>query len=158
MFTVKRPAARNSDDYCDGDIPFVASGAVNNGVIRCCAPRKGETLDAGNCITVSPVDGSSFYQPSSFLGRGGAGSSILILNGERVNLFSAHFISLMIHQTCSKYTYGHMGNKDSIRRELVQLPATNDGQPDYDLMESFGRRIMANKYRQYLTYVSGANC
>ena len=155
LFTVKRPAARNRDDYSEGNIPFVASGAVNNGVMKCCNPKDdGEILDAGNCITVSPVDGSSFYQPSAFLGRGGAGSSILMLYNEDLNEYSGHFLSVMIYQTCSKYTYGHMGNTDSIRREFVQLPVTDTGEPDYDFMEEFGRKMMSNKYNQYLAFLA----
>ena len=157
LFTVKRPAARNKDDYSEGGIPFVASGAVNNGVMKCCHPKDGETIDTGNCITVSPVDGSSFYQPASFLGRGGAGSSILMLYNKRINKFSGLFLSVMICQTCSKYTYGHMGNKDSIRRELVQIPVTSSGEPDYACMEWFGRKIMLQKYQQYITFLDACD-
>ena len=34
IFSVERPSARNKDNYEDGDVPFVASGAINNGVMR----------------------------------------------------------------------------------------------------------------------------
>lgn len=77
LFTVKRPSARSQANYNDGDIPFVASGNFNNGVLKYLEPKKDEILDAGNCITVSPIDGSSFYQEDDFLGRGGAVSSSL---------------------------------------------------------------------------------
>lgn len=30
IFSVERPSARNKDNYEDGDVPFVASGAINN--------------------------------------------------------------------------------------------------------------------------------
>lgn len=154
LFTVKRPIARNKDDYSEGNIPFVASGAINNGVMKCCEPKTGETLDKGKCITVSPVDGSSFYQPSAFLGRGGAGSSVLMLYNDNINCYSGQFISRMIFQTCSKYTYGHMGNKDSISREYVQLPVTSDGEPDYIYMELFEKRLMVKKYSKYLSFLA----
>ena len=61
LFTVKRPSARSQANYDDGDVPFVASGNFNNGVLKYLEPKKDEILDAGNCITVSPIDGSSFY-------------------------------------------------------------------------------------------------
>lgn len=136
-----------------GDIPFVASGAMNNGVMKCCKTCEGEQLDAGNCITVSPVDGSSFYQPMDFLGRGGAGSSILMLRNNGLNLFRGEFMARMIQQTCSKYNYGHMGNKDSIKRERVMLPIDEDGKPDYAYMEQYAKNMMLRKYRQYLAYL-----
>ena len=153
LFEVSRPSARNKDDYKVGDIPFVASGAMNNGVMKCCKMKVEEKLDSGNCITVSPVDGSSFYQPMDFLGRGGAGSSILILRDNGLNLFSGEFMARVIQQTCSKYNYGHMGNKDSIKREHIMLPVTDTGKPDYDYMAQYAKNMMLRKYEQYLTFI-----
>ena len=60
IFNVKRPNARSSSKYADGEIPFVASGNFNNGIEKFLEPQKNEILDKGNCISVSPVDGSSF--------------------------------------------------------------------------------------------------
>lgn len=153
FFEVSRPIARNKDAYESGDIPFVASGSMNNGIMKYCTPHDGEYLDAANCVTVSPVDGSSFYQPIEFLGRGGAGSSILILRDSRLNKFNGQFIARLIQQTCSKYTYGHMGNKGSIKRERVMFPATDSGEPDYAYMEQYVKNMMLRKYRQYLAYL-----
>lgn len=154
LFTVKRPAARNKDDYQEGAVPFVASGSVNNGVMKCCQPLEDEVLDAAGCITVSPVDGSAFYQPYPFLGRGGAGSSVLMLYKDGINLYIGQFIARMVANTCvGKYTYGHMGNKDSIKRERILLPVTDDGEPDYQFMEDYIRELIAEKKKQYRRYV-----
>lgn len=153
LFEVSRPKVRNKDNYDMGDIPFVASGAMNNGVMKCCKTQVDEQLDAGNCITVSPVDGSSFYQPMDFLGRGGAGSSILMLRNDSLNLFRGEFMARMIQQTCSKYNYGHMGNKNSIKRERVMLPIDNTGELDYAYMEQYAKNMMLRKYEQYLDFL-----
>lgn len=151
LFAVKRPKARSEKDYENGKYPFVASGNFNNGVIRCCEPHN-ETLDKRNCITVSPVDGSAFYQQSDFLGRGGAGSSVLLLYCDNINEYSGLFIARLIRQTCSKYNYGKMGNQDSIKREKILLPITDDGQPDYEYMEQYIKAVMFGKYKKYLEY------
>lgn len=154
LFSVKRPIARNKDNYENGDIPFVASGSANNGVMKCCKPHKNEELDKAGCITVSPVDGSAFYQPCDFLGRGGAGSSILMLYANNINLYSGQFVAKMISNTCAcKYTYGHMGNKDSIKRERIMLPVDDNDEPDYQFMEDYMRELMAAKRKQYHEYV-----
>ena len=137
IFTVSRPTARNKDDYSKGNIPFVASGSINNGVMKCCLPKETEKLDEGNCITVSPVDGSTFYQQTDFLGRGGAGSSILILRSENLNRERGLFLARAIQHTCSKYTYGRMGNKDGIKRERILLPVNESGNPDYAFMDEY---------------------
>ena len=129
VFSVERPVARNKDNYEHGDVPFVASGAANNGVLKCCRPKNDETLDKRNCITVSPVDGSTFYQVFDFLGRGGAGSSVLLLRSPQNELLSGQFVSRMISQTCSKYTYGHMGSKESIKRRNYTIAHLSRSQP-----------------------------
>ena len=152
LFTVKRPKARSEKEYENGKFPFVASGNVNNGVIRCCKPHDEEILDKGNCITVSPVDGSTFYQQSNFLGRGGAGSSILMLYSAKINKYSGLFIARMIRQTCSKYCYGKMGNQDSIKRERILLPISADGEPDYAFMEAYIKEKELKKRKEYLDY------
>ena len=79
LFTVSRPASRSVKKYYDGNVPFVSSGNFNNGIDSYKKPLENENLDKGNCITVSPVDGSAFYQEVDFLGRGGGGSSIILL-------------------------------------------------------------------------------
>ena len=153
IFTVTRPSARSERDYKKGNSPFIASGNFNNGVIRCCEPHADEPLDKGNCITVSPVDGSAFYQQSDFLGRGGAGSSVLLLYCDNINKYSGLFLARLIRQTCSKYSYGKMGNQDSIKREKILLPITDDGHPDFIYMEQYIRAVMYQKYKSYLEYV-----
>ena len=154
FFKVERPVARKEDDFEPGPIPFVASGSVNNGVIKFCAPIEGKKNDRGNCITVSPVDGSSFYQPVDFMGRGGAGSSVLILRCPDMNLYRGLFIAQALRHTCSKYSYGHMGSKEGISRERIMLPVTNLGLPDFSYMEDYIKRVLISKCRQYLDFLN----
>ena len=141
LFTVKRPSARSQAIYNDGDIPFVASGNFNNGVLKYLEPKKDEILDAGNCITVSPIDGSSFYQEDDFLGRGGAGSSIILLYNPNLNLYNGYFIATVIRTVCRKYAYSDMANKDTIGAEKIKLPVDETGNPDFSYMESYMKNL-----------------
>ena len=137
LFTVKRPAARSQSKYDDGDVPFVASGNYNNGVLKYLSPKKDEILDKGNCISVSPIDGSAFYQKNDFLGRGGAGSSIILLYNDKLNEYNGYFIATVIHAVCKKYYYSDMANKDVIAEETIKLPVDENHQPDFSYMESY---------------------
>lgn len=141
LFTVKRPSARSQANYNDGDIPFVASGNFNNGVLKYLEPKKGEILDAGNCITVSPIDGSSFYQEDDFLGRGGAGNSIILLYNPNLNLYNGYFIATVIRTVCRKFAYSDMANKDTIGAEKIKLPVDETGNPDFIYMESYMKNL-----------------
>lgn len=153
LFIVKRPKARSEKGYEGGKYPFVASGNFNNGVIRCCEPHADEVLDKGNCITVSPVDGSAFYQNSDFLGRGGAGSSVLLLYCDNINEYSGLFLARLIRQTCSKYCYGKMGNQDSIKREKILLPITADDEPDFAFMEQYIKEREDKLKQKYIDFI-----
>lgn len=81
IFKLVQPKPRKLTEYLnDGEVPFVASGAFNNGIEK--YVETDEELDKGNCITVSAIGGFSFYQDKDFIGRGGAGSAIKILYNE----------------------------------------------------------------------------
>ena len=109
--------------------------------------KENEALDKGNCITVSPVDGSAFYQKDDFLGRGGAGSSIIILRNDNLNEFNGLFISTVLSKVCNKYSYNNMANKDSIKSEVIKLPYKMDN-PDWDYMEKYIRSLSLNNIIQ----------
>ena len=141
LFTVTRPSARSQIAYDSGDVPFIASGNFNNGVLKYLKPKEDEILEAGNCITVSPIDGSSFYQECDFLGRGGAGSSIILLYNPNLNLYSGYFIATVIRTVCKKYAYSDMANKDTIGSEKIKLPVNSKGEPDYLYMEEYMNNI-----------------
>ena len=118
-------------------MPFVASGNHNNGVLKYLCPKTGEILDKGNCITVSPIDGSAFYQKNDFLGRGGAGSFIIMLYNDSINEYSGCFIATIISTVCKKYYYSDMANKDVIAEETIMLPVDENHQPDFSYMEEY---------------------
>lgn len=141
LFNIKRPSARSQSDYEEGEIPFIASGNYNNGVLKYLMPKDNEVLDKGNCITVSPVDGSSFYQKEDFLGRGGAGSSIILLYNDHLNEKNGTFIATIIRKICSKYGYSDMGSKESIRKEIIKIPVDDENNPDWSYMEQYMKNI-----------------
>jgi hypothetical protein len=138
-----RPVARRKNDYEEGSVPFVASGNFNNGIERYVTPIKGETLDSGGCITISPIDGSCFYQESDFLGRGGAGSSIIIMRPKnfKLTLGIALFLCTVLRKTMCKFQFSDMANNSSIYQETILLPQNNKQQPDWDYIEKYMANI-----------------
>lgn len=142
LFEVSRPVARSQAKYTEGSVPFVASGNYNNGIVKWCMPNENETLDLGNCITVSPLDGSAFYQKEDFLGRGGAGSAILILRNDKLTELSGLFIASVIRNALTKYSYSDQLNSQTIADEKIQLPVKDDGKPDWSYMEQYMRNML----------------
>lgn len=136
IFTLVQPKARKLTEYLnDGEVPFVASGAFNNGIEKYVETT--EVLDKGNCITVSAIGGFAFYQEKNFIGRGGAGSAIKILYSDKLNEKNALFICAVLQQTLSKYNYTTMLSGDKLKKEFIYLPAKKDGQADFVFMENY---------------------
>lgn len=142
LFDVSRPSSRSSQNYNEGDMPFVASGNFNNGVTAYLQPKDDNDYDEGGCITVSAVDGYAFYQKDRFLGRGGAGSSIMMLRNYNLNELNGKYICTLIRKACSDWEYSNMGNKNKLTDTIIRLPITSTGEPDWQYMEDYMRRIM----------------
>ncbi len=143
LFTVERPISRKQSDYDEGDVPFVASGTFNNGVQLYLQPKFEEDINSGNCITISPVDGYAFYQKNDFLGRGGAGSSIILLYNEHLTENNGRFIATILRHIFSTWSYINMGNTDIVRDEKIKLPVNAQGAPDWKYMDSYMRKMEA---------------
>lgn len=137
LFDVSRPVPRKQSDYEEGEVPFVASGAFNNGVRAMLKPHNETDIDKGKCLTISPVDGYTFYQEENFMGRGGAGSSIIILRNSNLNRYNGQYLASIIRHIFSSWTYSNMGNADIVKDTLIKLPVDAKGFPDWSYMENY---------------------
>lgn len=145
LFDVSRPVTRSQMKYEDGDTPFVASGNFNNGVTGWCKPKDSEDIDVGGCITVSPLDGSAFYQPVDFLGRGGAGSAIMMLRNSNLTELNGLYISSVIRHALTKYNYADQLNCKTIANEIIKLPVDVSGEPDWAYMDTYMSRVLTER-------------
>ena len=141
LFDIKHPAARSEKKYCEGEINYVSSGAFNNGVANKLMPLPNELLDRGGCITVSPLDGSSFYQEEDFLGRGGSGASISILYNSHLNRNNALFICSVIRSSANGFGYTDLLNGENLKSLTIKLPKDKTSQPDWAYMEEYMRKV-----------------
>lgn len=158
LFDIASPAARSIKTYNEGSVPYVSSGGINNGICSYLEPKEGETLERGKCITVSPLDGSSFYQESDFLGRGGAGSAISMLYNERLTMYNALFICTVIKIAAQKFDYNDALTSDNLKNLSIKLPVLQNDEgvplidenkeysengfvPDWDYMTEYMKKI-----------------
>ena len=126
---IEHPVARSKKHYESGNIPFIASGSINNGIDCYLAPKNKQDIDKGNCLTISPVDGSCFYQPNDFLGRGGGGSAISILRTNKFLSQATHVFlaSIISHTLKEQYSFGNMGNTQKGKDTIIKLPIDANG-------------------------------
>ena len=139
LFSITSPASRSIKKYEEGEIPYVSSGSVNNGIISYLEPKKDEQIEKGNCITVSPLDGSSFYQEEDFLGRGGAGSAISLLYNPNLSKYNALFICTIIKNASQKFDYSDALTSDNLKNLRIKLPIiyTEDGSAFCDASKEY---------------------
>ena len=143
LFTLERPKARVVRNYEPGDMPFVASGMSDNGVSCLVAPLSSDDFDKGQCLTVSPLDGSCFWQSSDFLGRGGSGASVCILRSEHLTERNALFVASCVRITLSSAAgYGNLYTGSKLLDAIIMLPATPDGEPDWAYMETYMQQML----------------
>ncbi len=143
------PKARSQMTYEDWNVPFVASWNYNNWVIKYCLPKENELLDEWWCITVSPVDWSSFYQNEPFLWRWWAGSSIIILRNNNLNKNCWLFMASIMRKSCN-FSYDDMWNKEKIKNVDIKLPVDSNWNIDWNYMDNF----MENKKSIVKEYLS----
>lgn len=142
LFTLERPKARIVRDYEPGDMPFVASGMSDNGVSCLVASLSSDDFDKGQCLTVSPLDGSCFWQSSDFLGRGGSGASVCILRSECLTERNALFVASCVRIALSSAAgYGNLYTGSKLLGAIIMLPATPDGEPDWAYMETYMQHV-----------------
>lgn len=152
---IERPKSRSKRKYESGKTPFIASGSFNNGVDAYLAPTSPEDIDQGDCLTLSPVDASCFYQEKPFLGRGGGGSSILILRSDKklspnCHLFLATVIRIRLQE---QYSFNTMGNSSEIKHITIKLPVDSSKEPDWEYMDSYIKKL-ATKSRSKISSLS----
>ena len=136
---VERPQTRSQRHYDNGNVPYIASGSINNGVDDYLEPHSPKDIEKGKCLTISPVDASCFYQDKPFLGRGGGGSSILILRSsydltENQQLFLATVIQKKLQDL---YTFNTMGNSSEVKSTKIKLPVDSFGTIDFEFMDDY---------------------
>lgn len=138
-----RPKARRMSDYGEGDVPFVASGNYDNGVAGW-VQKGADELDDGNCLTVSPLDGATFYQPVDFLARGGAGSAVLLLRNPKLDEGSGLFMAACIRKSLAGRSYSDQLNPQTLGDAFVMLPSDSGGHPDWMRMSSFMEEVLGS--------------
>lgn len=123
-----------------GDIPFVGRSSTGNGLQSEVSVEDTKVID-GNSITIGMVgEPTAFYHKYSFT----CSQNILVLQlNDNMNEHTAMFLNTVLnkHLDAKGYGYGHPVSLLRIRRDVIQLPVTPNGEPDWNFMEQYMKRI-----------------
>ncbi len=120
-------------------MPFVSGTSINNGVER--FVKSDEILENGNCITVSSLNCSAFYQDKDFIGRGHG--VVQRLYNKHLNKNNALFVCTVIKKLGKKYNYNNQCFMNTLKNESIYLPSKNN-EPDWEYMNKFIDEIKNN--------------
>lgn len=152
LFAAERGKVKNIQPLCPGETPIIAAGAYNQGIAGM------YEIDSAyeNRITISCNGagcGSTFYHPYKFNVNGDA---ITLIEKSSMSDKAKSFIACILNGAFTrKYSYEEKCSPQKALDEIVRLPATPDGAPDWAYMESY----MANletKVTESLTLLQAA--
>jgi len=133
-------AMMSKKDLEDGDTPRVTVSNYNNGITGYYADSNNKNYRTyENFISVSFL-GTVFYQPKK-VSLDMKVHCLKPLDYE-LNVYSAGYIVSIIRKAISNFAYSDQLSSTVLAELEFALPATSDGQPDWDYMESYMKAMM----------------
>ena len=151
IFSISAGKRLTKADMDNGKIPFIGATDSNNGITNWIATPN-SSFDK-NVLGVN-YNGSvveNFYHPYGCIFSDDV--KRLHLREHADNKYILLFFKTVILQQKVKYTYGYKFNGQRMERQKILLPVNEEGRPDYEFMEQYGKQIMLQKYQQYLNYI-----
>lgn len=147
---IRRGKRLKTADHIEGNIPYVSSSAMNNGVDAFIG-NDGHIRKYENCITLanSGSVGTAFYHCYEFI----ASDHVTALQSSKLNKYSYLFVATMVSRLQGKYSFNREINDLRINREKVLLPVDDEGQPDYGFMEQYIREREKQLIEQYIAHI-----
>ncbi|MBP3783237.1 MAG: restriction endonuclease subunit S [Butyrivibrio sp.] len=125
----------------DGDIPLITPSNSNNGMLQRISKHSPSTLYDKGSLTVD-MFGNAYYQEEDFFVTAHGHVNVL-LPKMPLNIYTGTFLASTIRTMFfDKYGFNEMCTQKVLKAESIWLPATSDGKPDWDYMESYMKAVM----------------
>ena len=140
-------------DHISGNIPYVSSSAINNGVDAFIGNTTGirkyeECLSVANSGSV----GKTFYHSYEFI----ASDHVTALKSQGLSKYCYLFIAAVVQRLQGKYSFNREINDARINKEKIMLPVDSSGTPDWNYMEQYMKNLENILKLQYLQKKAGA--
>ena len=141
--SIQRGKRLIKDNQISGNVPYVSSTAMNNGVDNFIQYDSKKMRKFKNCLSVanSGSVGSSFYEPFEYI----ASDHVTHLKNDKFNQYIYFFIATMTNRWSQKYNFNREINDPRISREKILLPVNSNDEPDYIYMEKYIKNIFYKK-------------
>lgn len=150
LFEIYTGALVSSDKLKIGDIPRITATDNTNGIAfftQDLEDKSFRTLE--NFISISFL-GSVFYHPY----KASLDMKIHAIKSNKIefNKYNSSFLIRVIKQFTGKYAYGNQLSTSVLKQQKIMLPIDQNGNPDWQFMEDFMRKIEQDKVKTILEY------
>lgn len=147
---IQRGKRLTKANQIDGLKPYVSSTAENNGVDGFIGNDVG-VREFENVLTLanSGSVGSTFYQQFEFV----ASDHVTALKSENADKYAYLFLSTVVKRLEEKYSFNREINDTRIKREKIILPADKHGNPNFQYMSDFVKKLELDKVQEVLEYI-----
>ena len=139
LFDVKKGTRLTKANMKPGEIRFIGSSAMNNGLTAMISNN--ESVHPANTLTVcyNGSVGETFYQDKPFW----ASDDVNVLYPRfEMNMYIGMFIAPIIKAVSTRYNFIDKWKQEVMTVSTIKLPATTDGKPDYKYMDTYMREVM----------------
>lgn len=137
----------------ENGIPYLGATNRNNAVLTFVRPVE-NLIQRGNCIAfIRNGEGSvgySVYKSEDFI----ATSDITCGYADFLNRYVGMFITTVADKVRGKYNFNYKRSETRLRREKIQLPVNDSGEPDFEFMEAYMRNVEEKILRRYIDVLS----
>ena len=134
LFTLQRGKRLTKANQTPGNTRFIGTRKYDNGVSAWVGNT--ENIHPGNALTIARNGdvGFTFYQDKPFI----AGDDAIILNSKTPISKEAHlYLTPLFEAIGANYNYMHKLSLTRLQEELIPLPVTASGDPDWEYMHKY---------------------
>lgn len=148
IFDISPGKRLTKSDMRSGNKPFIGATDSNNGVTAFTSSTN--VSEDSNVLGVN-YNGSvveNFFHPYTCL----FSDDVKRFRTKQIagNKYIYLFLKTVILQQKMKYTYGYKFNEQRMRKQILLLPVSESGQPDWVYMEEYGKHLFSKLTLQYL--------
>lgn len=141
----------NKVDKSNGYYAYITRKESNNGLDGFVDDKKCFLNKQYPVITIGNETAEPFVQVYPFY----TGTKVNILKCKtNISKYALLFITQCLKKHKSKYSYSYTVNSSRLKKQMIILPTTNNGIPDYAYMEEYMKekeRLILERYKIYLS-------
>lgn len=120
-----------------GGIPYIVRSKFNNGLKY--RVRRPENTNPAGVISFGAENATFFYQSEEWC----SGNKMYYIDTSAITEQACQFVIVCLMTLTQKYSYDNGMIPELLRQEIIKLPATPDGKPDFKFMELYMLNIFS---------------